>query len=121
MTPKTEGDYWGTSPSDIQQSLTVDGNTLRGTLKYYDDDTKSLVQTWGEGYFMAVGFDDFSSGLTYTNVQVGLEPSAGSGLVTLDPDKDVVVHITNPNQKLIAKQTNPDTGEVLTQKWSLSE
>ena len=48
------------------------------------------MQDWGEGYFIAVGFDNFSTGLTYENVKVGLYPSAGSGLITLDGDKAVI-------------------------------
>ena len=69
---------------------------------------------------MAVKFDDFSSGLTYANVKVGLYNSAGSGLVALDSDKDAVLHITDPvNQKLMAVQTDPVTGGSYTQYWDL--
>ena len=123
MTPKSSGTYWGTAVSDIQSGLSVssDGGAILGTLKYYDDETKALVHDWGEGYFMAVGFDDFSSGLTYANVKVGLYNSAGSGLVTLDSDKDAVVHITDPaNQKLMAVQIDPEKGEYV-QYWDLSQ
>ena len=124
MTPKSSGTYWETPVSDIQDGLAVssDGGAITGTLKYYDDDTKALVHDWGEGYFIAVGFDDFSSGLTYANVKVGLYNSAGSGLVTLDPDKDLVAHITDPvNQKLMAVQTDPETGASYTQYWDLDK
>ena len=120
LSPKTSGDYWGTGVSDIQSDVAVSGDNLTGTLKYYDDATKALVHDWGEGYFLAVGFDDFSTGLTYANVKVGLHNSAGSGLVTLDADKDAVVHITDPvNQKLMAVQTDPETGDSCTQYWNL--
>lgn len=71
---------------------------------------------------MAVGFDDFSEGLTYENVKVGLYNSAGSGLVTLDGDKDAVLHITDPvNQKVMAVQTDPESGKTYTQYWDLDE
>lgn len=123
MTPKSSGTYWGTAVADIQSGLAVssDGGAITGTLKYYNDETKALVHDWGEGYFMAVGFDDFSSGLTYANVKVGLYNSAGSGLVTLDADKDAVIHITDPvNQKLMAVQIDPVKGE-FTQYWDLSQ
>ena len=70
---------------------------------------------------MAVGFSGYSTGLTYANVKVGLFNSAGSGLVTLDSDQDAVLHITDPvNQKLMAVQTDPDTGATYTQFWDLS-
>ena len=69
---------------------------------------------------MAVGFDNFSTGLTYENVKVGLFNSAGSGLVTLDGDKDAVIHITDPvNQKIMAVQKDPTTGKTHTQYWDL--
>ena len=108
--------------SDIQSGLEVSEGNITGTLKYYDDATKALVNDWGAGYFMAVGFDDFSSGLTYENVKVGLFNSAGTGLVTLDGDKDAVLHITDPvNQKLMAVQTDPETGKKYTQYWNLDK
>ena len=56
----------------------------------------------GDGYFLALKFDNFSSGLTYANVKVGLVPSAtGMALQTLDSDKNVVFKITDKdNQKV---------------------
>ena len=106
----------------MQTSVAVsEGNdALTGTLKYLK--SGQLVTDWGEGYFLAVGFDDFSTGLTYANVRVGLYNSAGSGLVTLDSDKDLVAHITDPiNQKLMAVQTDPETGASYTQYWNLDQ
>ena len=122
MTPKSSGTYWGTTVACMQEDMAVssDGGAITGTLKYLT--SGQLVTDWGEGYFMAVGFDDFSTGLTYANVRVGLHNSAGSGLVTLDGDKDAVLHITDPvNQKLMAVQTDPETGASYTQYWDLSQ
>ena len=122
MTPKSSGTYWGTTVASMQEDVAVssDGGALTGTLKYLT--SGQLVTDWGEGYFLAVGFDDFSTGLTYANVKVGLYNSAGSGLVTLDGDKDLVAHITDPvNQKLMAVQTNPETGASYTQYWDLDK
>ena len=122
LSPKASGSYWGTAVADIQSDLAVSEGKITGTLKYYDDATKALVHDWGEGYFMAVGFDGFSTGLTYANVKVGLHNSAGTGLVTLDSDKDAVLHITDPvNQKLMAVQTDPETGATYTQYWDLDK
>lgn len=65
-----------------------------------------MVTDWGEGYFIGLKFDDFSTGLTYNDVQVGLNPSEGSGFVTLDSDKMGVFKITDKNaQKLGVIQT----------------
>ena len=119
MTPKSEGSYWGTSVASMQDGLAVSNGAITGTLNYLT--SGQLVTDWGEGYFIAVGFDGFSSGLTYSNVKVGLHNSAGSGLVTLDSDKDAVIHITDPvNQKLMAVQTDSN-GKSYTQYWDLSK
>ena len=104
----------------MQSNLAVSEGDITGTLKYLS--SGQLVTDWGEGYFIAVGFDDFSEGLTYANVKVGLYNSAGSGLVTLDSDKDAVLHITDPvNQKIMAVQTDPETGARYTQFWNLDK
>ena len=104
----------------MQSDLAVSEGKFTGTLKYLT--SGQLVTDWGEGYFLAVGFDDFAEGLTYENVKVGLHNSAGSGLVTLDGDKDAVLHITDPStQKLMAVQTDPVTGAKHTQFWRLDE
>ena len=106
----------------MQSGLAVsEGNdAITGTLKYLT--TGQLVNDWGEGYFMAVGFSNYSTGLTYQNVKVGLYNSAGSGLVTLDSDQDAVLHITDPiNQKLMTVQKDPESGAEYTQFWDLSQ
>ena len=83
------------------------GNAITGTLLPQTDGTKALVHDWGEGYFLALKFSDFSTGLTYADVQVGLDPSEGSGLVTLDNDCNGVFKITNKDtQKLKVVQTD---------------
>lgn len=40
-------------------------------------------------------------------------------MVTLDGDKDAVMHITDPSQKIMAVQTDPESGESFTQYWTL--
>lgn len=53
-------------------------------------------------------FSNYSSGLTYANVKVGLTPSAsGMAPVTLDSDQNAVFKITDKNsQKLKVVQTD---------------
>ena len=114
------GSYWGTAVSDIQSSLSVSGGKITGTLKYYDDPTKALVQDWGEGYFIAVGFSNYSSGLTYEDVEVGITPTEGAGLVHLDSDQDAVFKVTDPSQRITAIQTDA-SGHKLQQFWSLAD
>ena len=100
--------------------MSVSGGKITGTLKYYDDPTKALVQDWGEGYFIAVGFSNYSSGLTYSNVEVGITPTEGAGLVHLDPDQDAVLKVTNKDQRIIAIQTDAN-GHKRAQFWSLAD
>lgn len=70
------------------------------TGKVYKQTEGSLVDTWGEGYFLALKFeaDDWSK---YTSVKVGLDPSESSGLVEIleDPDKNGAFKITNPEEQ----------------------
>ena len=59
-------------------------------------------------------FDNFTSGLTYENVKVGLSPTEGSGLVTLDSDKNGVFKITNKDvQKFVIFQEKTGKGRLM--------
>lgn len=78
-----------------------------------------LVDRWGEGYFLGLDFSQNNfEGLT--SVKVGLDPSAGSGLVELlgDPDLNGVFKITDKeHQKFVVEQT--DGVFTLRQEWEL--
>lgn len=92
----------------MQEDVSVTGNAITGKLKKLT--SGQLVTDWGEGYFLALKFDDFSSGLTYADVKVGLNPSVSSGFVTLDSDKNGVFKITDKNaQKFGIVQTSATT------------
>ena len=114
------GSYWGTAVSDIQSSLSVSGGKITGTLKYYDDPTKALVQDWGEGYFIAVGLTFIIETVTYADVEVGITPTEGAGLVHLDSDQDAVFKVTDPSQRITAIQTDAN-GHKRQQFWSLAD
>lgn len=110
-------DFWGTTASQMQSDVAVTGKAITGTLTKLT--SGQLVTDWGEGYFIGLGFDDFSSGLTYNDVKVGLTPSEGSGLVTLDSDKMGVFKVTDKNtQKLTVIQTGANGSR--TQYFDLS-
>lgn len=102
----------------MQTDVAVAGGAISGTLNKLT--SGQLVTDWGEGYFLAVKFDDFSSGLTYANVKVGLIPSQGSGLVTLDSDKDGVFKITDPKAQYLAVVQSKDGVGRKTQLFDLS-
>ena len=95
-------------PSDFQSDVAVANGEITGDLNFMEGGLSPSGPLSGDGYFLALKFDNYSSGLTYENVQVGLVPSAsGMGMVTLDSDKDAVFKITDKNsQKLKVVQSD---------------
>lgn len=79
----------------------------------------SLVDTWGEGYFLCLTASEISS--SATSLLAGLDPSAGSGLVELinDPDKTIVAKITNKNSQVF-KFIQSNSSDSVTQTFDLS-
>lgn len=113
-----DANYWGTLASEMQSNVSVAGKAITGTLTKLT--SGQLVTDWGEGYFLAVKFSNFTSGLTYSDVKVGLTPTEGSGLVTLDSDQDGVFKITNKDtQRLMVWQKKDGVGS-LTEYYDLS-
>ena len=56
----------------------------------------------GDGYFLALKFSNYASGLTYNNVKVGIVPSStGMALQTLDSDQNAVFKVTDKNTQKI--------------------
>lgn len=94
-------------PADFQSNVAVSGGEITGELAFIEGGLSPSGYLSGDGYFLALKFDNFSSGLTYANVQVGLQPSMGAGMQTLDSDKDAVFKITDKNtQKIKTIQTD---------------
>lgn len=107
-------DYWGTTASQMQSGVSVSGKAITGTLNKLT--SGQLVTDWGEGYFLALKFSNFSSGLTYSDCKVGLSPTEGAGMQTLDSDQDGVFKITNKDvQKLVVFQEKDGVGRLLEQ------
>ena len=105
-------DLWGTLVSEIQDDVSVSGKKITGTLKYLDEG--QLVTDWGPGYFICLKFSNFTSGLTYEYVKVGISPTEGSGLVTLDSDQNAVMKVTNKDaQKIVVLQEKTGKGRLM--------
>ena len=105
-------DFWGTSASDIQTGVTVTGKKITGTLHKLTEG--QLVTDWGEGYFIGLDFSDFTDGLTYADVKVGLSPTQGAGLVTLDSDHNGVFKVTNKDiQDIVGLQEKTGVGRLM--------
>ena len=97
----SSSEFWGHTVSDLQSDVEVSDHAITGTLAYVD--SGALATDWGAGNFIALKFSNPDS--RATDVKVGLEPSQGSGLVSLDEDMNGVFKITSPSQRFIVVQT----------------
>ena len=81
--------------SDLQTGVSVANNAITGTLKYVDSGT--LAHDWGAGYFLALKWSNIDEAAT--SLKVGLQPSAGTGMVECidDLDRNGVFKISNKN------------------------
>ena len=77
--------------------MSVSNGAITGTLKKLE--SGQLVTDWGEGYFMALKFAN--EDLDYSHIQVGLYPSEGVGMVTLDSDMDGVFKVTDKDNQVL--------------------
>lgn len=117
LAPAT-GSLYEVPVTDMQTGVTVSGNKIKGTLKWLDGDN-AITDVWGDGNFLAFKLtaDDWDK---YTSVKVGLEPSAGTGLVEIKDDDthDGICKIANKQQKFVIVATN--NIETITQKFTLT-
>lgn len=95
--------------SSLQSGVAVNGDKITGTLKYMKADN-GITSVWGKGNFLCLGFSavDWTA---YKSVMVGLDNSAGGGLVDIlpDPDKNGLFKITDKNtQRLMVVTTSAD-------------
>ena len=104
--PSANTDFWGTKTSQMQSSVVVADGAITGTLTKLT--SGQLVTDWGEGYFLSLAFTKNNAKIT--DVKVGLDWSAGSGMQSLDEDMLGVWKITDKDtQKFVMIVTD---GEV---------
>ena len=75
----------------MQTGLVVGDGVITGTLNKLT--SGQLVTDWGEGYFMALKFENPDPATT--SLKVGMDPSQSSGLVELDEDMNGVFKVTD--------------------------
>lgn len=100
----------GVKVSDMQTGVALVGNVITGTIKKLT--SGSLVDYWGEGYFLALKFTKVDPDVT--SIKVGLVPSAGSGMAELDEDMNCAFKLTNRKQqtvKVVATKADGTTVE----------
>lgn len=108
-------------PSDFQSDVAISGGEITGELKFIEGGLSPSGPLAGDGYFLALKFDNFASGLTYANVKVGLVPSSsGMALQTLDSDKNAVFKITDKNTQKVKTVQEDANGHKNIQYFGLS-
>ena len=107
--------------SSMQSGITIADGKITGTLKFMKADN-GITSVWGKGNFLCL---DFSAAdwTAYSSVMVGLDNSAGSGLVDVlpDPDKSGLFKITDKNtQRFMIVTTSADGKQKNVQYFDLS-
>lgn len=108
---------FGTPVSEMQNAVEVDDDSVTGTLKKLTEG--SLVDTYGEGYFLAVKFTNIDP--RATSIKVGMDPSEGTGLVEIidDPDKNGAFKVTDKETQVF-KVVSTNGNYSVTKTYSLS-
>ena len=109
------------TPADFQSDIAVNDGEVTGELKFIEGGLSPSGPLAGDGYFLALKFSNFASGLTYANVKVGLVPSSTSmAPVTLDSDCDVVFKITDKDSQKVKVVQSDNAGHKNVQLIGLS-
>ena len=100
--------------------MAVGTNAITGTLAFIEGGLSPAGYLSGDGHFLALKFST-ADWADFDKVEVGLDPSQGSGLVDVlpDPDKNGVFKITSTSQKFIVKTTIGE--DVVTKEYSLAD
>lgn len=97
--------WGGKTVADIQNDdVVVADGKITGTLKFLEGGFGETGTLAGDGYFLGLKCSDYPTGITYSDVKVGLNPSIGTGLVTLESDGIWVGKITNINKQIAVVQ-----------------
>lgn len=112
-------DFWGVPATDLASGITVANGVISGTLKKLTG-SNAITDKWGEGYFLPykVSGIDTDANACY----VGLEPSAGSGLVDIkpDPDKNGIAKITDQDIQMFVIISTDAQGNYNKQRFQLN-
>lgn len=109
VAPTAAAKMFEVNVSSLQSGVAVNGDKITGTLKFMKADN-GITSVWGKGNFLCLDFSA-SDWTAYSSVMVGLDNSAGSGLVDIipDPDKNGLFKITNKDtQRLMVVTTSAD-------------
>lgn len=105
--------------STFQSDVSVTGNKITGTLAFVEGGLAQSGTLSGDGHFLALKFVNNSGA---DDIKVGLVPSLGSGLVSLDDDMNAVFKISgvlNGRQQILKVLTTKGN-ETRTQIYDIS-
>lgn len=109
------------TPADFQDKVEVADGEITGELTFIEGGLSPAGPLSGDGYFLALKFSNFASGLTYANVKVGLVPSeSGMDPVTLDSDKNAVFKISDKDSQKVEVIQTDNSGHKNIQFFGLS-
>lgn len=108
---------FGHEASSLQSGITVANGAIAGTLKYVSEG--ALPGYWGAGNFIALKFTGIDAA-DAAKVKVGIEPTAGVGLLPLDSDLNAVFKVTHKDLQDIVLVASDATGRVFKQRFDLS-
>ena len=98
----------------MQTGVTVSGDKITGTLHKLT--TGVPAEYWGAGWFIGLHFTQDSDA---TVTKVGLAPSSGSGMATLEADGLAMFKLTDINAQRV-KVVSSRTGEEKTWFFDIS-
>jgi hypothetical protein len=104
---------YNTSVADIQSDINVINNVIVGNSKFLSGG--DIAGYWGDGNFIALKFVITDPDVVFSDIKVGLNPSEGSGLVTLDSDLMGVFKITDKTAQKFKVVVDKDGVEYVTE------
>lgn len=116
---KGSTEYLGVKASQMQSGIVVADGAITGTLKYIENGIAPSGPLAGSGNFMFLKFVDPNGA---DDIKVGLDPTAGTGLVSLDPDMNCVFKVAGEieGEPQVLKVVTTKGGIVKTQTFDLS-
>lgn len=119
MPCKGSDEYYGAKVNTLQKEMAVSDGAITGTLKFVSGGLSPSGYLSGDGNFMALKFENAGS----DKIEVGLVPSQGSGMVTLDEDGVAVFKVAGvyQEQQQVLKVVTTENGVSKTQTFDISE
>lgn len=119
MPCKGSDEYYGAKVNTLQKEMAVSDGAITGTLKFVSGGLAPSGYLSGDGNFMALKFENAGS----DKIEVGLVPSQGSGMVTLEEDGVAVFKVAGvyQGQQQVLKVITTENGVSKTQTFDISE